>query len=259
MEERKIGRMEIKRRVGQGLIAIIRFNWPFYLVACMSLLTAILLLRYSNFTYPILLTAFIFVLSYVLLASLLISFYIYDLSDLYHLSWLENRGQQCVLTVNAGFDETSNIIRRKLPNTKLIICDFYNAEKHTAPSIRRARNAFPPDPETLSVETESLPFGSKSFDEVYAILSAHEIRNEEERIRFFLELNRVIKTSGKIYITEHLCDWKNFLAYTIGFFHFHSRQTWMRTFTEAGLLVEAQIKVTPFLITFVVQGNGNTH
>ncbi|KGE14463.1 class I SAM-dependent methyltransferase [Sphingobacterium deserti] len=251
--------MEIKRQTGQGLIAIIRFNWPFYAVACVSLLAAVILLFYSSFPYPILLTIFILILSYALSASLLISFYIYDLSELYQLRWLHDKGQQRVLTVNAGFDETSNMIRRKLPNTKLVICDFYNPKKHTEPSIRRARNAFPPDPESLSIETQSLPFGSESFDEAYAILSAHEVRNEAERIRFFQELNRVTKTSGKIYINEHLCDWKNFLAYTIGVFHFHSRQTWLRTFSEAGLHVEAEIKVTPFLTTFVVRGDGNTH
>src|SRR5690606_9614437 len=101
------------------------------------------------------------------------SFYIYDLSDLYQLKWIENAGNKKILNINAGFDETSEIIINKFPQSDLTICDFYNPDKHTEISIKRARRAYPPNPKTISVLTDKLPFSEKSFDKSFAILSAH--------------------------------------------------------------------------------------
>ena len=84
-------------------------------------------------------------------------------------------------------------------------------------------------------------------------VSAHEIRDENERVVFFEELKRSLKVNGKIVVTEHLRDVPNFLAYTIGFFHFHSKSSWMRTFRRANLKVLQEAKITPFLTTFVLQ------
>lgn len=93
-------------------------------------------------------------------------------------------------------------------------------KKHTEVSIKRARKVYPPFSNTTSVQTNYLPFADETFDLTVAILSAHEIRNEEERILFFKELNRITESSGEIIITEHLRDFNNFMAYTIGFFTF---------------------------------------
>lgn len=90
------------------------------------------------------------------------------------------------------------------------------------------------------------------------ILSAHEIRNEIERIELFKELNRVIKLNGQIYVTEHLRDFPNFLAYNIGFFHFHTKSSWLKTFNDANLKIRQEIKLTPFISTFILYKNGNT-
>jgi hypothetical protein len=66
-------------------------------------------------------------------------------------------------------------------------------------------------------------------------------------------MKRVLKLNGKIIVTEHLRDFPNFLAYTIGFFHFHSKKTWKKTFQEADLKVSEEIKITPFLTTFILE------
>jgi ubiquinone/menaquinone biosynthesis C-methylase UbiE len=193
-----------------------------------------------------------------LAVSLIISFYIYDLSNLYQLNWLSNGDNKTVLTINAGFDETSGIIRDKFPKVDLTICDFYDRKKHTEVSIKRARKAYPPLENTVQVSTNRLPFPDNSFDHSLAILSAHEIRNEKERIDFFKELERVTKSTGEIVITEHLRDMTNFMAYTIGFFHFHSKSTWLRTFRQANLKVKQEMKITPFITTFILEKNGNS-
>ncbi|MCW5909892.1 MAG: methyltransferase [Cyclobacteriaceae bacterium] len=248
--------MELKRKPIQGVANIIRFNWHFYLMAFAVFVILFLLKNQFSQQIQTLLNVGISIAIPTLLISLLVSFYVYDLSDLYQLKWIKNVDNKKVLNANAGFDETSEIIINKFPQTDLTICDFYNPDKHTEISIKRARKAYPPYPNTISVSTDKLPFSENAFDNSFAILSAHEIRNENERVQFFKELNRI--TKGQIFVTEHLRDFNNFIAYTIGVFHFHSRQSWLQTFRQANLTVTQEIKTTPFITTFVLEKNGNT-
>lgn len=247
--------MAIMRKPFQGVSNIIFFNWHFYLLGVV-VLSLIILINYlfPNQNYSLLLTIILIALA-PLLVSLLVSFYIYDLSDLYQLNWLEDLNGKKTLSVNAGFDETSPIIISKYPLTALTVCDFYDPHKHTEVSIRRARKRYPPYPSTIQVSTTMLPFPNNNFALSFAILSAHEIRNNKERVQFFLELSRV--TSGQIFVTEHLRNIPNFLAYTIGFFHFYSRKTWINTFEKANLKVIREIKSTPFVTTFILDKHGD--
>lgn len=250
--------MELKRKPFQGVFNIIRFNWHFYFIAGLFLLSIIIFKNY----FPEQLQSFAFwfaLLAIVAITiSLLVSFYIYDFSSLYQLKWIPNSDDKKILNINSGFDETSEIIKNKLANSELTISDFYNPAKHTEISIKRARKAYPPNRNTIQVSTDKLPFSDNSFDYVLVILSAHEIRDKNERIIFFKELNRVTKSTGQIFITEHLRDLNNFLAYTIGFFHFYSKSNWLRTFEQANLIVKSKIKTTPFITTFILEQNGNT-
>lgn len=248
--------MELKRKSIQGVSNIIRFNWHFYLMGFVVFVVLFLLKNQFSEQVQIVLNVGIAIAMLTLLISLLVSYYVYDLSDLYELKWIENANDKKLLNINAGFDETSEIIINKFPQTDLTICDFYNPDKHTEVSIKRARRAYPPNPKTIFVTTNKLPFSENTFDKSLAILSAHEIRNEDERVQFFKELNRV--TKGRIFVTEHLRDFNNFMAYTIGVFHFHSRQSWLQTFMQADLTVTKEIKTTPFITTFILEKNGNT-
>jgi len=248
--------MELKRKPIQGVTNIIRFNWHFYLMTFAVFVILFLLKNQFSQQIQIVLNVGIAVAMLTLFISLFVSFYVYDLSDLYQLKWIKNADNKNVLNINAGFDETSEIITSKFPKTNLTICDFYNPEKHTEISIKRARKAYPPNPNTISVSTAKLPFSENDFDNSFAILSAHEIRNKNERVQFFKELSRV--TNGQIFVTEHLRDFNNFMAYTIGVFHFHSRQSWLQTFRQADLTVTQEIKTTHFITTFVLEKNGNT-
>lgn len=250
--------MGVARKPFQGVLNIVRFNWHFYLVAAVILVAIVCLKHYL----PAAIQPYIVIASLLAVLtisiSLLVSFYIYDLSDLYALKWLPPADGRRILNINAGFDETSAIISTKFPNAALTVCDFYDPKKHTEISIKRARKALPPVHSTIQVSTENLPFKNGSFDLVLAIFSAHEIRNETERIRFFKELARVTSHDGQLLVTEHHRDFYNFLAYTIGFFHFHSRSTWLRTFTKAGLVITDELKTTPFITSYVLSRNGTT-
>lgn len=253
--------MDKMRKPFQGVWNIIRFNWQFYIVAIAAVI--LLLLLRNNLTTALRAAAIVLVILITVstLISLFVSCYIYDFSNLYKLSWLPNtqtNDKEKIANINAGFDETSNLLKNKFANSELFVFDFYDPAKHTAVSIKRARKAYPPFPNTKQVTTSLLPLQDNSTDKIFAILSAHEIRNEEERNSFFKELRRVLKPTGQIIVTEHLRDSANFLAYNIGCFHFHSRPTWLNTFQNAELRIANEIKTTPFITTFILEKNGTT-
>lgn len=250
--------MEKLRKPLQGVMNIVRFNWHYYVLAILLIAIALLLRKYMNDTWSLVTTVVVIAAAFSIFISLFISSYIYDFSSLYKLSWLNTlkhvHGK--VLNIHAGFDETSDLLQEKFPSAQLAVADFYDPAKHTEVSIKRARNAYPAYPGTQQVSTKHLPVENNSIDNIFLILSAHEIRQPDERISFFKELRRSLAPSGQIIVTEHLRDMPNFLAYNIGFFHFHSRLTWLKTFSHAGLHVSKEIKITPFISTFVLEKNG---
>ena len=247
------------RKPFQGTWNIIRFNWHFYALSIGSVIILLLLSKNSNAAIHITSVFLLFFIAASTLISLGVSYYVYDFSDLYKLSWLDkihfNRNEK-IVNINAGFDETSILLKNKFPNSELFVFDFYDPAKHTEVSIKRARKAYPPFPGTKQINTNHLPLADNSIDKIFLILSAHEIRNNEERNSFFKELKRVLSVSGQIIVTEHLRDSVNFLAYNIGFFHFHSKITWQKTFHGAGLVVGDEIKITPFITTFILEKDG---
>ncbi len=250
--------METTRSPFLGVTNIIRFIWHFYLTGLVGLGIVYLLLPFLS--EPIFTIAkwgsILGVLS--LLGTLMVSWYVYDFSDLYQLNFLPISSPKSVLNIHAGLDEISPILKSKFLHSDLTIGDFYNPELHTEVSIKRARMAYPPSADTIKVETNRLPFTDNSFDITVAFLSAHEIRDEKERVAFFRELKRVSTSEGQIIVTEHLRDLPNFLAYNMGFFHFHAKSVWLNTFEQAGLRLEEEIKTTPFISTFILAHHGNT-
>lgn len=251
--------MDLKRKPFQGVVNIIRFNWHFYFSGAIFVC---LFSLFKQFLPPNIECVFFYliILACISIAnSLLISYYIYDLSNLYQLSWLPDSNPSRILNINAGFDETSHIIQTKYPKAELNVCDFYDPQKHTEISIARARKAYPPYPKTIQISTNQIPFADNTFDLITIIFAAHEIRNDEERILFFKELSRIIKPSGSIVVTEHLRDVNNLLAYNIGFLHFLPKTTWLSTFREANLEILMEKKSTVFISNFTLQKNGNSH
>lgn len=243
------------RKPLQGLWNVVRFNWHFYLMAFSGALVWGLGAAVAPAVRPYVGVGLVLLLAPVLL-SLAVTAYIYDYSDLYSLNWLPVAAvpPSALLTVNAGFDEISPMVRHKYAPDSLQVIDFYDPSRHTEVSIRRARRAYPPFPGTRAVDTRTaLPLPDGSIDLAFAFLAAHEIRDAAERAAFFREIQRVLKPTGTIVVTEHLRDPANFMAYTIGFLHFHSRRTWLTTFRAAGLALEQEIKITPFITTFLLR------
>lgn len=249
--------MDVVRKPLQGLRNIIRFNWHFYALAgglALAVGGAALALPTPLSSYA---WAGLGALLAPVLVSLAVSAYVYDYAGLYELHWLPAHVAPAaggkLLTISAGFDEVTPLLAQSWPAGQLLAVDFYDPARHTEVSIQRARRAYPPVPGTLPVSTQALPLPTHSADYALAFLAAHEVRDAAERARFFQELARVLTPAGELIVVEHLRDAANFLAYTVGFLHFHSRRAWLATFRAAGLRVAQEVKITPFLTAFILR------
>ena len=249
--------MQQLRKPWQGVGNIVRFNWHFYVLASGLAFLLLLAAWWLPATLRGCVAATLALLVGSTLLSLLVSAYVYDWSNLYHLNWLaDTPARISLVNINAGFDETSNLLAAKFEAATLTVLDFYDPARHTEVSIKRARQAYPPYPGTQRVLTSALPVANSSVDKVFSMLAAHEIRDEAERAVFFQEVARILKPDGQIIIVEHLRDRANFLAYNIGFLHFHSRKTWLHAFGNARLSLRQELKITPFVTVFILEKSG---
>lgn len=246
--------MALKRRRFQGVLNILSFNRHFYVFGLISLGLLIAIAYFFNWPpwlFYLVITSF----SYGLIAPLLISAYVYDFSGFYNFKWLEkfqiiDTADKINLNINAGFDETSFIIKDRLPLATLQVYDFYNPNQHTEQAIARARKASNIYPNTRQIRSDYIPLADNSVDNIFLISAVHEIRKFEEKVQFLKECKRISKFKGKVIMVEHLRDLHNFMAFTIGFTHFYSKKTWMKAFKEAGFTSFEETKFTPFMSIF---------
>ena len=246
--------MEIKRTKFQGVLNILSFNRHFYVIG----LGALLLLYVSRFFFtwsPMAFAIIVIAFLYGLIMPLIVSAWVYDFSRFYEFQWLKQQisGDEKVnriVNINAGFDETSFIIKHEFPNSDLQVFDFYNARQHTEPAIVRARKVSMVFPNTQTIASNVIPVSDASIDLVFLLSAAHEIRSQEEKIGFLKECRRICKPQGKVIMVEHLRDFPNFLAFSVGFTHFFSRATWKNAFERAGFATFRETKFTPFMSVF---------
>src|SRR5260221_3442138 len=158
--------MEVRRRKFQGVLNILSFNRHFYVfgLAALVLIIAIhVIFNWSDLLYWIIIFAFL----YGLIMPLVVSAYVYDYSGYYNFCWLksyniEDSDAKQFLNINAGFDETSFIIKNIFPKSDLKVFDFYNAAQHTEPAIIRARKVSMAYPHTQQISSNSIPLKDKS-------------------------------------------------------------------------------------------------
>ena len=243
-----------KRRKFQGALNILSFNRHFYqsgLAILAALLTSRLLIEWSDTLFWLVIAAFL----YGFIMPLIVSAYVYDFSGYYSFHWLKNllrtdERVNLIVNINAGFDETSFIIKSKFPHSDLKVFDFYNAKQHTEPAIKRARKVSLVYPNTQQIASDLIPLKDKTADIVFLLSAAHEIRSNDEKVQFLKECYRVCKPDGKVIMVEHLRDFPNFLAFSVGFSHFFSRPVWKNAFERAGFSSFQETKFTPFMSIF---------
>lgn len=247
--------MEPKRRKFQGVLNILSFNRHFYIAGLAISLIAIV--SYMYFEWPDIvfwLIAGVFLYGFIM--PLIVSAYVYDFSGYYKFDWLkklfedDDKKTKLIVNINAGFDETSFIIKNKFPQSDLKVFDFYNAKHHTEPAIIRARKVSLVYPNTQQIASNSIPIKDKNVDVIFLLSAIHEIRSDQEKVEFLKECYRICKPDGKVIMVEHLRDFPNFLAFTIGFTHFFSRSVWKNAFQQAGFSSFQEIKFTPFMSIF---------
>jgi hypothetical protein len=193
------------RKPFQGITNIVRFNWHFYAISIFVILAIGIALPLLSNLFQLLATFILFSISATTLISILVSIYVYDLSGLYDFNWMSelqpNKALK-IVTINAGFDETSSLIQQKYPNSALTVLDFYDEQIHTEISIKRARKAYPPYPNTKPVTTTKLGLESETVDLCFLIFSAHEIRNNQERALFMNEIKQSLKPNGQLILVR---------------------------------------------------------
>ena len=246
-----------KRGKWQGMLAIAQFNWPFYVAAVAVLMVSLAgFLLMSAFPSRLVCVLAFAGAGYFLFGSLGVSHLIYDRSDLHRYGWLERATKGCPMRqcifCHSGFDEMSQALREKLADAEWQILDHFNEAQLTEASIHRARRMFPPTAVTLPAAFNRWPVSAKSADAVFGLLAIHEFRRESERGEWFREARRCLKDGGRVVLVEHVRDLANFLAFGPGFFHFHSRGSWRRSWECAGFSVVDEFRITPWLRVFVL-------
>lgn len=253
----------MKRRPLQGVRTVVRFNWHFFAGAAAAIAVLSLGARALSSPASELALAAAIAASVAVFISLFATFIAYDATGLYSFAWLDHwmRVEEppgrplAAANIHAGFDETSELLAERYPVFAWSVFDFFDAAKHTEISIRRARAAHPPRPDTVALRDGVIPRPDASFDRILLILAAHEIRDHAERAAFFRELRRAVRPGGLIIVTEHLRDPANLLAYNLGAWHFHTPAEWLATFADAGLEVVARRQINPFVTTFVLRAS----
>lgn len=243
-----------------GVANIVRFNPRFYGIAVVAIaaIAAALALTGPALTGALVLAAWtgLAAAAWWIAASLLASWWIYDLSGLYRWDWLARRlpsAGRSFAVAHAGFDEVTLSLRARFPDREIVTVDFHDPDRMTEPSIARARRLCPPLPGTLAAGLGPWPLADAPA--VLFPLSAHEWRRAEERRALLRSAADALAPAGCLILLEHLRDLRNFLVFGPGFLHFHSESTWRSDAESAGLRCVEVFRVAHFLRGFVFRVN----
>ena len=241
----------------RGMITIAQFNWPFYVLGSVALIASLAGLVLLPGPALKLVSGIAFVsAAFLLFGSLAVSHLVYDRSDLYRWTWLDRAlrdvNMRQAIVCHCGFDEASAELRERFSDVQWQVLDHFDSRQMTEPSIHRARAMFPPTEGTLSSPHDAWPLPAESADVVLALLAIHELRREAERSAWFAESKRCLRKGGRVLLVEHMRDAANFIAFGPGFLHFHSPESWRRSWESAGFRSIDQFRVTPFVRIFVL-------
>ena len=236
---------------------IFYFNKRTYLASLFFTLSLLLLQNYIQPPRPISILVYLGITGtiYFTFSSLFFSYLIYDCSDLYKFNWLKKlipTKQTIFLNVYSGYTEAGHLLQSALTENTILHLDFYNEQISTTNSIKVAKKL------SRSIDNKKIQYNNWQFDSktdtILFMQSLHELLEMRQQIECLQEAKLLlVNNESKIIIVEHLCDLKNFLIYSIGAFHFFGKKRWQNVINEAGLIIEKEINMTPFIKVFVLK------
>jgi SAM-dependent methyltransferase len=238
---------------------IVRFNWPFYAGASAAIALAMPVVAGLPVAAEVRAGLYLAtgLAAFWILASLAVSWVVYDRSPLMRWGWIPpalGARPSRWINMHAGLDESTPALRRLFPGARGRVFDLFDASEMREPSIARARRLARNEVAAEPVDFRRLPAGSASTDAALLLLAAHELRTHQSRSALFAELHRILAPGGRVIIAEHLRDWPNFLAFGPGALHFHSRRAWIACFDASQFTIAAEFAITPFVRIFVLTG-----
>lgn len=241
---------KVVRKPYQGVIQILKFNWPSYLGAAVAIGIAMLALPFLHPIWRAFLVLAVAPAMFWPLSSLIVSHYVYDRFPLYDLNWLSRilpRAPGKWINIHSGFDETSDLLATIFPESARQVVDIYDPEVMTEHSIGLARRLKQGAIPSVAVRYDALEFGAGSFDAAFSIFAAHELRRHDQRVKLFREIARILVPGGNLILMEHSRDFWNFVVFGPGFLHFFSKHAWRKAAFEAGLTLQTEFSMTRFV------------
>jgi hypothetical protein len=237
---------------------IASYNWPLYLVALLGALAGGAAAASPALPYPVRIAGAVGAAAAVWLAfASFTAFYLmFDHSELHSGRWLapllpHSPGRW--VQISAGLEETTLPFTQVFPGVPGRSLALHDPSM-TAPALNRARSPEPVATEPSACEQTSpaaLPVEDGWADVACVVLAAHEVRDVHAREAFYRELARITAAEGRVAVVEHLRDLAAALAFGPGLFHFYPRREWLRLGDQAGLTLEREKGITPWVRVFV--------
>lgn len=245
------------RHAGVGVLHVVWFNYPTYLAAVVVIGAATAM--FSIGSPPAIVAALSWlgglVTTWWLAASITASAWVFRWSGVTRWNWLEaslGRAPMSFTNITAGFDDTTERLRRLFPDAVGTAIDIYDQADNHDGALHRARAAFPPPSASIRPGI-ALPIADASQDAVLLLMSAHELDPDHDRPATFAEVTRVLRPGGHLVVVEFPRSVVNGLTFGPGAWHFESAATWRGAAGRAGLRRVQERSLTPFVRTFLFE------